>query len=360
MRMNKILKMMTAGLMVAAVVVAGTYILPIQTYAAEVSEMADGDKVCYDAMTGEEFENLYITNNKKAPVKEGYLFGGWYEDEGVTPITADTASAAANRDTVYAKFVPAYVLSVKAQNYASTAASENGIPSADKKTTTRVVSTVDASLQYSEIGFSVVANNKEFEISTSKVWKKLGVGNQAYDAKTLYGTVSEYFFVLNVENIPETKWGDAIYARPYWVTVDGTQVEGLGKYVYVEDGLKGYISVPVNLNNVTAGIAAGVLEVDYDETKLQYVECATGRVFAEMDAADKVTADNNKYVRCVGNVETPENVTKDDMYITLRFKVITGETLTDREAPYQFVVSAEDFANKDEKEINLNVWNVQY
>lgn len=355
MKMRKMIKSVMAGILTTAILLSGVIISPTKGNEAEAVALAE-DKVCYEKKTVEDFTNLYVTQDKKAPTKEGYLFGGWYKDNGTTPIKA--ASDVTDDDTVYAKFVPAYVLSVKSQNYAKTAASAT--PSADNTTTTRVVSTVDESLQYKEVGFELLVNGKNITKSSTKVWEKLDVGGTDYGAETVFGTTSEYFFVLNIKNIPETKWADQIYARPYWITEDGTEVKGLGKYVYVEDGLKNYISVPVNLNNVTAGIGAGVIEVDYDETKLKYVECIAGRVFEEMKAADKVAADGNKYVRCVGNVETLADVTEDDMYITLRFEVIANETLTSRTAPYQFAVSEEDFTNVEETKVTLKVWDVQY
>lgn len=362
MKMKKIVKSVMVGILTVAITMTGFVVSPTEADEAEAVALAE-DKVCYDETTVEDFTKLYVTQGKKAPTKEGYLFGGWYKDKGTTPITA--ASDVTDNDTVYAKFVPAYVLSVKSQNYANTKASESGNPSASNTTTTRVVSTVDESLLYREVGFKVVINEQEFESKSNKVWRKLAVGTGTnrteHEATNLFGEVSKYFFVLNINDIPETKWGDQIYVRPYWITEDGTEVEGLGKYVYIEDGLKKYISVPINLNNVTEGVAAGVLEVDYDETKLKYVECLTGRVFGEMAAADKET-DGNKYVRCVGNVEkvTDGDVTEDDMFITLRFEVIADETLTSREAPYEFSISDEGFVNVKEETVNLNVWDVQY
>ena len=148
----------------------------------------------------------------------------------------------------------------------------------------------------------------------------------------------------------------SLYVRPYWITEDGTKVEGLGKYVYVEDGLKNYISVPLNLNNVTEGIAAGVLKVSYDKSRLKFVESIDGRVFDDM----KISAHEDSKIACVGNVSTIQNVKKNDMYITLRFEVTDGIALEDRTSLYQFAISAEDFANENENDVNLKVWDVQY
>ena len=356
MNMKKMIKSVIAGVMATAIILTGVIVSPKEASEAQAVALSGEDKVYYDAKTGAEFKNLYLTQDKTAPVKTGYLFGGWYLDEGTTVITETDASSISDNATVYAKFVPAYVLSVKSQNYAGTVASASGTAN---KTTTRVVSTVDESLLYKEVGFELLVNGKNVTKASTKVWEKLDVGGTDYGAETVFGTTSEYFFVLNIKNIPETNWADQIYARPYWITEDGTIVKGLGKYVYVEDGLKNYISVPINLHNVTEGVAAGVLEVDYDETKLRYVECLTGRVFEEMVVAEKET-DSNKSVRCVGNVTELANVKEDDMYITLRFDVTAEETLTSREAPYQFTISDEDFANLEEDDVNLKVWDVQY
>lgn len=365
MRLGKIIKSMMVGILTVAIVMTGIIVSPTKANEAKAVALSGEDRVYYDKKTGAEFKDLYVTQDKTAPVKEGYLFGGWYQDEGVTPITLETdLSDISDEDSVYAKFVPAYVLSVKSQNYANTKVTEGGVPSASNTTTTRVVSTVDKSLKYNEVGFKVLANGKEFRSSSNKVWEKLKVGDTAYDAKMLYGTVSEYFYVLNINGIPETMWADQIYARPYWVTMDGTEVEGLGKYVYVEDGLKKYISVPINMNDVTDEVAAGVLQVDYDETKLRYVGSITGRVFGEMLAADR-EVNGNKYVKCAGNVTElgdlqQDDLQQDDMFITLRFEVIVDETLTSRTAPYKFVVSEEDFVNVEEEEVSLKIWDVQY
>ncbi len=359
MKMKKIVKSAMAGVVTVAILLSGIVISPMRE-AEAVALPTDGDKVVYDDKTGSEFKSLY-GESKIAPTKEGYLFGGWYRDQGTTAIKeGDELNDITDTSTVYAKFVPAYVLSIKSQNYSTTAASADGNASEDNKTTTRVVSTVDASLLYQEIGFDLVFNNKEVSKSSTKVWEKLAVDGTDYSPETIFGTVSEYFFVLNINNIPETKWADCIWARPYWVTEDGTRVEGLGKYVYVEDGVKGYISVPVNLNDVTTGVAAGVLNVDYDETKMEFLECVSGRIFSEMKTAEKITTDGNQYIRCAGAVDELEDVNKDDMYITLRFKVTADETLTSRSKPYQFTISGEDFTNISEDDVELTVWDVQF
>lgn len=358
MKKNKMMKRVVTLIMTAIMLVVGVNISPKKANAAGATELTEisteNDKVLYEEMTVAEFEKFYGDDKKVAPTKEGYLFGGWYLDSALENPVVSKSDVTRN---VYAKFVPAYVLSVKAQNYASTKAT-GGEASEDNKTTTRVVASVDESLLYQEVGFKVILPGKDEVITkkTTKVWEKLAVGTgdsqKTYETTKIFGKASKYFFVLNVNNIPETKWGDAIYVRPYWITEDGTEVEGLGKHVYTEDGVKGYISVPINLKNVTEGMAAGVLKVTYDSS-LTFKESVTGRVFEEME----INAQSS-YVKCVGNVSTLADVKKDDIYITLRFEV--SKTMEARDDFYKFVVSEEDFASVNEGDVTFNVWDVQY
>ena len=357
MTRNKMVKHVVAGILTAVMLMTGVSILlNNEAHATGLAEMpaSEDDKVWYVQTSGSDFKALYITQNKTAPTKEGYLFGGWYKDQGSTVITAETAGDVADSDTVYAKFVPAYVLSIKAQNYAATAETSDMTGS----TTSRVVSSIDESLLYSEVGFEVEIKGKDpVSVPITKVWKKLAVGTgeskKTYEASQIFGKTAKHFFVLNITDIPETKWGEAIYVRPYWVTEDGTKVEGLSKYVFVEDGVKGYISVPINLNNVTKGMAAGFLKVDYDSS-LTFKECVVGRVFEEMEINCQDSS-----VKCVGNVSTLADVKKDDMYITLRFEMPKGAQLEEQDF-YKFAVSAEDFISVNENDVTLNVWDIQY
>ena len=111
------------------------YILSLSGNAA-VAE----DKVIYEEVGS--IANYWKADNKTAPVKAGYVFGGWfktstanavgaeaYVNGGATSYYAPLKSTELNTDedadcdytgTAYAKFVPAQVLSVKAQNSAAT------------------------------------------------------------------------------------------------------------------------------------------------------------------------------------------------------------------------------------------------
>lgn len=343
-RKNHILKKMIIGCLAAVMIMSG-----MNVYAAVEVQ----NTVSYEAYKAEVFAEAFTT--KVAPVKDGYFFGGWYKDADGTEAIYATDNIENISGTVYAKFVPAYVLSVKAQNYYGTAYTDG-----QDSTSTRLCSSVD-NARYSEIGFKFsVAGGAEYTypIENNMVYNKLSVkakNNEVtkYEANKIFGESAKHFSVLTIEDIPESYWCKEMYVRPYWVTPDGTTVEGIGKYVFVDDGINNYISVPINLNSVEA-VAAGLMTIDYDETKLTYIGYNTGIVFEDMKAHN-----TGSTVQCVGNVNELANVAADDLYISLRFEmknpnlIGSGEFLT-------FEVSDENFCNVNEDLIKMNVWNVQY
>ena len=78
----------------------------------------------------------YRTPEKTAPVKEGFVFGGWFTGEDDSePIGVDT-----NDGEAFAKFVPEDVLSVKVQTSRKIASVTNN----EEKVMLRLVSTVDS------------------------------------------------------------------------------------------------------------------------------------------------------------------------------------------------------------------------
>lgn len=351
-------KKVVAWVLVAITVITGTMLMPTQTKAAgntiEVQTQityVETDYATYDEAWG---------NQEKVPTKEGYLFGGWYKDaEGATVIRSKDQVAADSK--VYAKFVPANLLSVKAQNNSATARTDG-----DDKATTRMVSSID-SRWYSNVGFEIVDMEANRTIATSPidtVYEKLqvveGSTTTDYTPKQIFGTVSnakeQNFIVLSVNNIPEAKWNSDIYVRPYWTTYDGVKVCGLGKYVYVNDGIDGWVSIPVNLHT-GAQVAAGMVSVNVptsDDYTLVYKECRAGRVFEDMTAAIK-----GNTIKCVGNVSEGANAAANDLYAVFRFKV-EGDYKVGNETFLNFTVKDLGFANADEAFVDMNIMNVQY
>ena len=301
-----------------------------------------------------ESERIKQTFGKSAPTMDGYLFGGWYQDKnGVkAPIKTEEQKNAA--ETIYAKFVPAHVMSIKMQNYYGTANTNNqtGVTQA------RIVSGVD-SLGYEQVGYEVwIGDTYIGKYETKDVYSRLIVKNAdesttPYEAKQLFGDAASKFMVMTLSNIAESLWSYDIYVRPYWKTFDGVTVKGLAKYVYVQDGIDGWISVPINLHTGD-DVAAGMVSVTVPDG-LEFKECRAGVLFEEMNAAVK-----GNVVNCVGNVKELANVSANDMYITLRFKVtdptykVGGRTFLD------FTMNQMEFCDVEEKFVPMKILDVRY
>ncbi len=341
-------KRFAAGILVVAMAVAGMVVVP------RTVEAADTRTIQWVEYSNDDFKALYNAN-KTAPTytgadkAEGYVFGGWYTAKEGTAHTTTTAAEATGN--VWAKFVPSYVLNVKAQNKSETYKENDGIT----RTDVRVVASVD-STKYSEVGFVYDAGNKgvENKVVCEKVFKYLYEGESKTYPTDLMGAKAQYFVSHRFTRIKETSFASTIYVRPYWVTLDGTTVQGLGKYIHIEDGQKGYITVPVNLKEASA-IAAGVAEITYDNTKVEFVDYEEGRVFEEMKAADKGSS-----VKVVGNVET---ITADagnpnDIFVSLRFKPIDPDA--NLNTTLNFDIKTKDFCDRLEATKEFNIWNIKY
>lgn len=335
MKTMNLLKKFTAGVLAVAVIMVGMVVAPKDVQAADKVSVADDATVRY--------ETSYDKNEAGVPVLDGYLFGGYYNSSKVAVENKD--------DATYAKFVPAHVLSIKAQNYANTGD--------ETTTTTRLVTAVDCG-DYQKVGFEVTrpSDGKTAKVEVTKVYNNLGVKNngtvEKYSADLVFCDAAEHFAVLEYSGIAEEYWDENIYVKPYWVTPDNTTVYGLPKYVRVDDGIDGYISVAVNLKTAEA-VAAGVVNVSYDPGQLKFDSYSVGKVFEEMEVADKGNS-----IKCVGNVEDiTENATADDMYISLRFEVI-GDYTVMADGGLTFGMDQIDFATKDEALTDTNVWDVLY
>ena len=318
---------------------------------------AYADKVIY---TDEMADAVALYNSNTAPTKEGYVFGGWFADEkGETQVTTETV---AEGTPLYAKFVPAYVLSVKAQNHKDVNSTGN----------MRLVSGVDDNAHYKEIGFDIYFGNQDAEgykqtASGTKVYKKIIV-NESDNTQSVsvpqdvFGSQANYFNIAVIKGIPKNSFVSIIYAKPYWVTNDGTKVYGLGKYVRVNDGLEKILNIPINICTAKK-IAAGLMEIHYPEN-LQYMGyTASSRLFGEMEVRNDET---NHMLRCAGNIATAKNgdiAANTDLYVSLQFKVAEGETVTvGKDRLYFAVTDATQFCNLKEELFDLSndVWHVQY
>ena len=323
------------GLMAVAAIVAGTLLIPKTAKAEEVTV----GEIVYDnsyKMTSYWTED----GTKTAPTKTGYVFGGWYEKTGEETFEALTSSST----TAYAKFVPDYVLSVRAQN-------EDGTKSGDGVTSVRVLSSVDSE-KYQNVGFDIwLANKKQLTMTdsneapliTTKAFRNIMVGEDTVSATSTFGSASNYFVVWRLDNILDVNDSKIIYVRPYWITLDGTKVEGLAKYVHIEDEYKGYVNIPVNLMTGEA-IAAGVVNMEYSD--MTFVGFEAGRLLKEME----VNYGTDGIIRMVGNAGTVnEKIYADGIYANLRF------VKPDTTDPNTLIEEAEkaDFSNWDEETLGI-------
>ena len=147
----------------------GSLISPMTTSAAQTqgaTQLVEA-KVIYKEYNGAEMKTKYW--GKEAPKLDGYYFGGWYATSSDSAAIKYTShmEAIGDNDTVYAKFVPSYMLNVKVQNNKNlcdtsivkpgTWATAEGVPD---RGNIRMISAVD-SIRYKEVGLPVyVANRK--------------------------------------------------------------------------------------------------------------------------------------------------------------------------------------------------------
>ena len=372
-RINDVIKKLTVSVLAVVMVVSGIVIMP-ETAEAET---ATADAVVYEDRTSDFQVKWKADGSGSAPSKAGYVFGGWFtgnETDGYTALNVETATAKLAEENltegVIAKFVPSYVLSVKAQI-------NEGVKKGDEEAASiRIISSVD-SKSYQRVGFEVLLNNaiplyqddNNTPLETTRVYGGgLQVGNDTKDVRTpnqLFGPASKYISVWRLDDIIDDNDTKIIYVRPYWITKDGTKVEGLAKYVHVEDGYKGYISIPINLHTAEL-VAAGQLEMSYESDKIEIAKDEAGNMLVEygkMFDEMAFNGDTAGSIKFVGNTSKATEVSADDIYVNVRFKKTSestykgagkGEFLT-------FTVNEEEFCNAAETmQETVDAWDIKY
>lgn len=161
---------------------------------------------------------------------EDYLFAGWF---GAKTCEKDDALDSSVQDgEAWAKFVPAGVLSVKSQIAQTSTGSYN----------MRIISTIDT-LNYGAVGFKVEYNDngKIINIPIKEVYTRIKATAESgvdYNfSPKVVNTKSEYFMTATLLNINSEKTGNIFRVVPYWKTMDGTMVNGVNRYVAVDDGI---------------------------------------------------------------------------------------------------------------------------
>ena len=357
----KKMKQIMAGLLVAVMVVAGIVLTPASADASETEEIVNGDNgVIYVAdETNLKFSNYWTVDSKTVPTRAGFVFGGWYTKDG-EKMNAIKESDGEEITSAYAKFVPAEVLSVRAQLETATETGNGNTAS----TYLRLLSGVNG-LEYQNVGFDIYYNKKHHETAEeatniTKVFSTITnseTGSAPIKANTIFGDAATHFSVLRLKDIKQKNYEYVIYVTPQWTTLDGTLVEGQGKYVRVMDGYASnhYISVPINFLS-GSGAAAGQLEMKYDN-RLEMVGYDAGTVMPQIachdDKAGTVSVVAN--IAGTGNVELENNI-----YANVWFKV-KSDANTEDVAAWDFEMKNLEFANWNEDTVkDLIAWDFKY
>lgn len=307
-------KMFTKCLIV--VLMFGMFALPSNEVCAMTQE-----EINYD----DQYDISEYWEDKKVPVKDGYVFAGWYRvisDGNYQAITeSELQGADLNQVQAVAKFVPSYVLSIKTQvsKYEKNGKTVSAL---------RVLSSVD-STKYQEVGFDVQLGKKAHNYiicpSVYSAVKKGPSSNETIYPEQTFGALSDYFMAVDVNDISAVNDASIVYARPYWITLDGTKVEGLARNNRVEDHHtdKDYISKSINLINVNTEVAVGKLQVTYNAKDYQIVQNSNGekidagRIFPKL----MYTVDEeNGTITFVGRGSVLNEIIKaDGIFANMRF-----------------------------------------
>ena len=168
------------------------------------------------------------------PADTGYIFAGWYREYNET--TKKFSNPLSKSDTApengaYAKFVPDYILSTKAQVSVNVI---NDDITGDTPAAIRLVTSID-SLDYDSVGFVITRADKpeyKHDKSANTVSKTMYYVGKADGDKmsvtpaSVFGPSAEYFRAFTFTNMPESAVDTEITAMPYYITLDGTRVEG--------------------------------------------------------------------------------------------------------------------------------------
>ena len=380
-RVKSFIKRLTVSMLAVGMIITGIIAYPGLTDVEATDSIKD--KVLYEYFGETETVKHWTESSKTAPVKEGYVFGGWFklvneeekthkaeqfiDEQGASsyyePLTTVEGAA-------YAKFVPAQVLSVKTQNEAKV--DKEYIETFTNEVDSfyvRVMTSLD-SANYQKVGFDIYLGNRikaykegttNEPTETTKIYSGVMVSSEdgttqvAKEAKDIFGDISKYVAVWPVTNINyKENVSLIIYVRPYWYTMDGTKVDGLAKYVHIEDEYLNYINVPVNLLGGEK-FAAGAVNMTYTNTSddtLTLVAFEKGRIFSEMNYNY-----TGKTVKMIGNHDEagtyPDN--NETIYANLRFAKPTVDT------EFNITDDEETFCNWNEESVDVKkVWDTRY
>ncbi|MDO4436599.1 MAG: bacterial Ig-like domain-containing protein [Coriobacteriaceae bacterium] len=164
-------------------------------------------------------------NGFTAPTQDGKVFAGWFTTDDPTKMSSKTALGAdvKSRRVAFAKFVDKNVLGLKFQTNA-------GVKADDARANIRMLSSVD-SLVYQKVGFLLSINDGPVTRGeTSKAYPYIYAGvrggaDELLPQKT-FCEQSSHFTAYELRNVPQSAFESRLSVTPFWVTFDGTEVQG--------------------------------------------------------------------------------------------------------------------------------------
>lgn len=354
--MKNFSKRFMAGFLATVMFLAGVVIIPKTTNA----EDAPAATVYFDTQGEYKISDYWTVAEKKVPLKPGYVFGGWYKEDKETPLEqSELTNDSVKTITAIAKFVPAAVLSIKTQAALG-----------EESSSLRILSSVD-SLKYQEVGLEYklgtlgeakTGNTKKITQVYSAIKPYKGAENLIYPSDTFVKDISQYFIAVDVSGIKNASYEKIVYARPYWVTMDGTEVMGLARNNRIVDKQNNnqYTSVGINLltdGKTTSTVAAGRIKVTYNSkdydvvgatADISYDSINGGKYrFPEMECyVDE--GDDIGTITFVGNAdiqgENLENLLADGLLANVRFV----KTSNVENPSLDFEIKATEFGNWEE------------
>lgn len=240
-------------------------------------------------------------------------------------------------------------------------------------TSLRILSTVD-SKNYQAVGFEYKlaaqpedttkddTTGKEITKVYSQI-KKSEYDSETYTSGTSFVSgVSQYFIAADVSYISEESFAKIVYARQYWITMDGTKVMGLARNSRVEDKKNDYTSVEINLlpqlpEEKIAAVAAGKIQVTYNTANYDVIETPDITVdnntiggkylFPEMECHVDETSG---IITFVGNADdVTADLLADGLFANVRFVKAAGATGTTLD--FAIETEATEFCNWAEESV---------
>ena len=258
--MKKTWTKLIAGIFAFALILSGVSLISVNGSEVYAEETAETSVKCYvQQYIGTKVSEYKTANTAPVPTPEedsekynDWIFAGWFTNEACSSALGETIDAEA---TYYAKYVPAEVLSVKAQVTTNTTVEST-------KSDMRLVATVD-SLSYKSVGFEVYYNVSKtpVKIKSTTVYSRIEAAKDGVEygfSPNIFDTQSEYFITATLKNVVNKNFGNSFYIRPYWETLDGTITYGVSRYARVEDSYLNIVNVPVRLVSDATTATTGI------------------------------------------------------------------------------------------------------